>query len=87
MGLGRANAESPKIDRPLLLQLAHDLSRVWNAPSTDTRTKQRLVHVVVREIVCDLDENTNEAVIHWTGGRRAANGRRLIAKKRRSTSR
>ena len=42
-----------------------------NAPSTDTRTKQRLVHIVVREIVCDLDENANEAVllIHWTGGR------------------
>jgi DNA invertase Pin-like site-specific DNA recombinase len=69
--LRAASAESPKIDRALLLQLAHDLPRVWNAPSTDTRTKQRLVHIVVREIVCDLDENTNEAVllIHWTGGR------------------
>ncbi len=66
-----ASAETPKIDRALLLQLAHDLPRVWNAPSTDTRTKQRLVHIVVREIVCDLDENTNEAVllVHWTGGR------------------
>ncbi|WP_353642689.1 hypothetical protein [Mesorhizobium sp. WSM2239] len=69
--LRAASAESPKIDRALLLQLAHDLPRVWNATSTDTRTKQRLVHIVVREIVCDLDKNTNEAVllIHWTGGR------------------
>jgi len=35
------------------------------------RTKQRLVHILVREIVCELDEATNEAVllIHWTGGR------------------
>uniref|UniRef100_UPI001FD9EA50 recombinase zinc beta ribbon domain-containing protein n=1 Tax=Bradyrhizobium sp. th-b2 TaxID=172088 RepID=UPI001FD9EA50 len=42
--LRAASAESPKIDRALLLQLAYDLPRVWNAPSTDTRTKQRLVH-------------------------------------------
>jgi hypothetical protein len=43
----------------------------WNAPSTDTRTKQRLIHILVREIVCKLDDVPNEAVllIHWTGGR------------------
>ena len=37
----------------------------------DTRTKQRLIHILVQEIVCDLDDATNEAVslIHWTGGR------------------
>jgi hypothetical protein len=53
------------------LQLAHDLPAAWNAPSTDTRTKQRLIHILVREIVCDLDDATNEAVllIHWVGGR------------------
>ena len=61
----------PKIDRALLLQLAHDLPAAWNAPSTDTRTKQRLIHILVQEIVCELDDATNEAVllIHWTGGR------------------
>ena len=34
-------------------------------------TKQRLIHILVQEIVCDLDDATNEAVllIHWTGGR------------------
>lgn len=61
----------PAIDRGRLLQLAHDLPMAWNAPSTDTRTKQRLIHILVQEIVCDLDDATNEAVllIHWTGGR------------------
>ena len=61
----------PKIDRALLLQLAHDLPAAWNAPSTDTRTKQRLIHILVQEIVCKLDDAPNEAVllIHWTGGR------------------
>ena len=64
-------ATRPRIDRSLLMQLAHDLPSAWNAPSTDTRTKQRLIHILVREIVCDLDGDANEAVllIHWTGGR------------------
>lgn len=65
------SAASPKVDRALLLHLARDLSLAWNAPSTDTRTKQRLIHILVQEIVCELDEAANEAVllVHWTGGR------------------
>lgn len=61
----------PRIDRDLLFNLARDLPAVWNAPSADMRTKQRLVHILVREIICELDETANEAVllIHWTGGR------------------
>ena len=61
----------PPIDRALLLHLARDLPAGWTAPSTDMRTKQRLVHILVREIVFELDEAANEAVlsIHWTGGR------------------
>ncbi len=64
-------AAGPKVDRALLLQLAHDLPSAWNAPSSDMRTKQRLVRVLVQEIVCELDDATNEAVllVHWTGGR------------------
>ena len=68
----RANsATRPKIDRARLLQLAHDLPTAWNAPSADTRTKQRLIHILIQEVVCELDDATNEAVllIHWTGGR------------------
>jgi len=69
--LSGMSAARPKIDRARLLQLAHDLPAAWNAPSTDTRTKQRLIHILVQEIVCDLDDTANEAVllIHWTGGR------------------
>jgi len=64
-------AMRPGIDRAMLLRLAHDLPTAWNAPSADARTKQRLIHILVREIVCELDEATNEAVLllHWTGGR------------------
>jgi DNA invertase Pin-like site-specific DNA recombinase len=69
--LSAISAARPKIDRARLLQLAHDLPAAWNAPSSDTRTKQRLIHILVQEIVCNLDDATNEAMllIHWTGGR------------------
>jgi DNA invertase Pin-like site-specific DNA recombinase len=69
--LNARSAARPKIDRARLLQLAHDLPTAWNAPSADTRTKQRLIHILIQEIVCNLDNATNEAVllIHWTGGR------------------
>jgi hypothetical protein len=52
-----------------LLQLAHDLPSAWNAPTADTRTKQRLTHILIQEVVVDLDDAINEAVllIHWTG--------------------
>jgi DNA invertase Pin-like site-specific DNA recombinase len=64
-------AARPKIDRAALMRLAHDLPAAWNAPTADTRTKQRLIHILIQEIVCDLDEAANEVVllIHWTGGR------------------
>lgn len=69
--LSAMSAARPKIDRARLLQLAQDLPAVWNASSADTRTKQRLIHILVQEIVCELDDATNEAVllIHWRGGR------------------
>ena len=69
--LNARSVASPKIDRERLLHLARDLSVAWNATSTDTRTKQRLIHILVQEVICELDEATNEAVllVHWTGGR------------------
>jgi hypothetical protein len=47
------------------------LSEAWNAASSDTGTKQRLIHILVQEIVCDFNDAGNEAMllIHWTGGR------------------
>lgn len=64
-------AARPKIDQEALMQLAQDLPAVWNAPTTDARVKQRLVHVLIHEVVIDLDDVAHEAVvvIHWVGGR------------------
>jgi hypothetical protein len=58
-------------DRAVLLSLAHDLPAVWRAPTTDMRLKQRIVRVLIQEIVADVDEGTRMMVlvIHWVGGR------------------
>ena len=57
--------------KEVLLSLAQDLPAVWNAPSTDMRLKQRIVHILIREIVVDMDEEKHEVVmlLHWAGGR------------------
>jgi len=61
----------PRIDKEVLLRLAHDLPAAWNAPTTDPRTRQRLTRILIEEVVIDLDDKRNEAAItiHWVGGR------------------
>jgi hypothetical protein len=41
------------------------------APGTDARAKQRITHILIREVVLDRDDATNEALvtIHWNGRR------------------
>jgi hypothetical protein len=69
--LDSAMTSRPRIDREALMALAHDLPAVWNAAGTDARTKQRLTRILIQEVVIDLDDASNEAVvtIHWIGGR------------------
>jgi len=66
-----AAALRPKIDHNALIALARDLPTTWNARGTDARTKQRITHILIREVILDRDDATNEAVvvIHWNGGR------------------
>ena len=51
--------------------LLRDNHEVWNAPTTSTGTKQRLIRTLIEEVIIDLDDEANEAVvtIHWVGGR------------------
>jgi hypothetical protein len=69
--LDTAAAQRPPVDRAALLALAHDLPNVWNSIATDAGTKQRLTRLLIQEVLIDLDEMANEAVVtvHWTGGR------------------
>jgi DNA invertase Pin-like site-specific DNA recombinase len=57
--------------KELLLSLAQDLPAVWNSPSSDMRLKQRIMRILIEEIIADVDENSREIVllIHWAGGR------------------
>ena len=69
--LDRSAATSPAIDREALIALAHDLPGAWNAPGVQAQTKQRITRILIQEVVIDINELCNEAVvtIHWTGGR------------------
>jgi DNA invertase Pin-like site-specific DNA recombinase len=62
---------APIPNKEILLSLAQDLPAVWNSPSTDMRLKQRIVHILIQEIVADVDEESREVIllIHWAGGR------------------
>ena len=50
--------------------LAGDLARIWDAPTTDVRLKKRILRTLIEEIVVDLDEPASEVklVVHWKGG-------------------
>jgi DNA invertase Pin-like site-specific DNA recombinase len=58
-------------DKETLASLAQDLPAVWNSTSTEMRLKQRILRILIEEIIADVDESTTEIVlmIHWTGGR------------------
>jgi len=61
----------PAPNKEVLLSLAQDLPAIWKSPSTDMRLKQRLVRILIDEIVVDVDEKSSEVVLvtHWSGGR------------------
>ena len=61
----------PLPSKELLLSLAQDLPALWNLPSSDMRLKQRIMHILIEEIIADVDENSRDIVllIHWAGGR------------------
>ena len=58
-------------DKETLASLAQDLPAVWNSGATEMRLKQRIIRILIGEIIADVDESTTEIVllIHWTGGR------------------
>jgi hypothetical protein len=61
----------PAPSKQMLLSLAQDLPAIWNSPSSDMRLKQRIVRILIREIIVDVEEKSREVVlvIHWAGGR------------------
>lgn len=64
-------AAATSVTRDDLLLLADNLPAVWEAQSDDSSVKQRIIRVLIQEIVADVDDSTHEVVlvIHWVGGR------------------
>ncbi len=56
-------AARPRVDRDALIRLAHDLPTVWNAVDAEARAKQRLVRLLIEEIVVDLDDVAHEVAL------------------------
>jgi DNA invertase Pin-like site-specific DNA recombinase len=56
-------------EKQSLLELAQDLPKVWNSPTTDMSLKKRIVRTLIQEIVVDVDEDrsTVEMALHWKG--------------------
>ncbi|MBP6952725.1 MAG: recombinase family protein [Alphaproteobacteria bacterium] len=58
-------------DRETLFNLANNLPTVWNLPSTDMKIKQKILRLLICEIIARVDNQKSEIVftIHWKGGR------------------
>lgn len=52
------------------VDLPAKLDVIWNSPTTDPRLKKRIARTLIKEIVADVDDDTNEIVlvVHWKGG-------------------
>ena len=59
-----------ELQRQQLYWLATDLVRLWQLPSTDDRTKTRIIRTVVEDIVAKTsdDGEWHCVAIHWVGG-------------------
>jgi len=76
-------ATAPSID--LFASLAADLERVWNAPTTDGALKKRIARALIEEVVVDIENDCEIAVlIHWKGG---VHTELRVAKRRRGENR
>jgi DNA invertase Pin-like site-specific DNA recombinase len=60
-----------EVDARALQALAQDLPALWNDAATDMRLKQRIVRILIQEIIIDIDDASRAIVLvmHWQGGR------------------
>lgn len=68
--LAVAPAPPASPDRATLLALAEEFPTVWADPATDSRTKKRLVRLLIDEIIVSpRPERVLDLLIHWKGGK------------------
>jgi hypothetical protein len=64
-------------NKELLLSLAQDLPAIWSAPSTDVRLTQRIVRILIEEVVAEPDDAKREISAPWPPRRSGCPGFRL----------
>lgn len=57
-----------EVERQQLHALADDLPRLWQLPSTDERTKKRIVRTLIEGIVAKAEAEHYGFTIRWSGG-------------------
>jgi DNA invertase Pin-like site-specific DNA recombinase len=59
-----------KEQRTEILALARDLPRLWNAPTTSTRDKKRLLRLLIKDITVERFDEPRQFLLHvrWQGG-------------------
>ena len=76
----QAAAELRRLARPLsatdqdrLRRYAQELPALWNAPTTRSQDRKRLVRLLIQNVVVTTaaGESTLHAEVHWTGGERS----------------
>jgi hypothetical protein len=74
---GDVEAKQSALDQPSstweqaqLRQVAHDLPRLWERPTTRTQDKKRLIRCLVEQVVVRVpdEEAPLAADVHWVGG-------------------
>jgi DNA invertase Pin-like site-specific DNA recombinase len=68
-----ADQEAPSLgqdERHAILALGRSFAGVWRSDSCPIALKKKIVQTVVKEVIVDLDDTTQELslVIHWAGG-------------------
>lgn len=66
----KAVARLSEEDKKELLELSFELPTLWNASSTTNELRKRIIRTVIKEIMCDIDEENHfiDLHIHWEGG-------------------
>ncbi|NGO56152.1 recombinase family protein [Allomesorhizobium camelthorni] len=55
-------------ERQRLLQMGADLEAAWHHPAATSVTRKRIVRVVLREIVAQVEGDEVHLLLHWQGG-------------------
>ncbi len=58
--------------RAQVQQLAHDLPRLWRAPTTTAKDRKRVLRLLLKDITLEKQPQTHRAILHlrWQGGAR-----------------